>query len=148
MKKDTDFTPYILPVGGLFLLYLVLTRFGLIKTTQAETKETEQLFKNYFSPLYLPELMKRGGRIQVFTQRDAENVAKSIYNAKGVFNDDETALYSAIKKFKYKSQISQTADKFSKIYNKDLAYYLSTFLNSQELDRIYQYTDSLPSGKI
>ena len=147
MKKN-DYSTYILPIGGLVLLYFVLQRFGLVKDTVKQQTESEQLFKNYFSPTYLQQLMKQGGRTALMTQNDVARQVKDLYDSKGIFNDDETKLYGAIKRFKYKSQISQVADAFNKKYNKDLAFYLNSFLNESELSRVYDFTDNLPSGKV
>ena len=145
--KQTDYSQYILPIGALVIVYLVLKRIGLVKDTGQEQRQEEQLFKDYFSPTYLQRLYQTGGRIQLLTQTNVRQIVKDLYDSKGVFNDDEQKLYGTIKRFKFKSQVSQAADVFFKTYKKDLARYLSTFLNEQELQRIYNYLDQLPSGK-
>lgn len=145
--KQTDYSQYILPVGALVIIYLVLKRVGLVKDTGQEQRQEEQLFKDYFSPTYLQRMYQTGGRIQLLTQTNVRQIAKDLYDSKGVFNDDEQKLYGTIKRFKFKSQVSQAADVFFTTYKKDLASYLSTFLNDQELQRIYNYLDQLPSGK-
>lgn len=145
--KQTDYSQYILPVGALVIVYLVLKRVGLVKDTGQEQRQEEQLFKDYFSPTYLQRMYQTGGRIQLLTQTNVRQIAKDLYDSKGVFNDDEQKLYGTIKRFKFKSQVSQAADVFFTTYKKDLASYLSTFLNDQELQRIYNYLDQLPSGK-
>jgi hypothetical protein len=145
---NKDFSKYVLPVGAVVLLYLVAKRFGLIKDTQTQRTQEEQLFKNYFSPTYLRQLLQMPGRTQLMTAADMQKIAKDLYDSRGFFNDDESKLYGAIKRFRFKSQISQVADHFQKRYNKDLAFYLSTFLNQDELQKVYNFTDSLPSGKV
>ena len=145
--KQKDYSSYILPIGALVIAYLVLRRFGIVKDTQKETTETGQLFKDYFSPNFLQSLYSRGGRIQLLTQQQADQIATDLYKSKGIFNDDEQQLYGTIKRFKYQSQVSQAAGVFFKKYKKDLASYLSTFLNETELGRVYNYLDNLPVGR-
>ena len=146
--KQQDYSNYILPVGGLLLVYLVAKRFGLVKDTQAEATQQGQLFKDYFSPNYLAQLLKQGGKTMLLTTPGADYIATEIYKSKGIFNDDEGKLYSAIKSFRYKSQVSQVAKVFAAKYQKDLAQYLQTFLNANELNNVYSYTDKLPTGKV
>jgi len=145
--KQTDYSQYILPVGALVIIYLVLKRVGLVKDTSQEQRQEEQLFKDYFSPTYLQRLYQTGGRIQLLTQTNVRQIVKDLYDSKGVFNDDEQKLYGTIKRFKFKSQVSQAADVFFTTYKKDLASYLSTFLNEAELGRVYNYLDNLPVGR-
>ena len=145
--KQRDYSSYILPIGALVIAYLVLKRFGIVKDTQKETTETGQLFKDYFSPNFLQSLYSRGGRIQLLTQQQADQIATDLYKSKGIFNDDEQKLYGTIKRFKYQSQVSQAAGVFFKKYKKDLASYLSTFLDETELGRVYNYLDALSVGR-
>jgi hypothetical protein len=144
----TDYSQYILPIGAIILIAGVLKRFGLLKDTQQEKTEQQQLFSNYFSPNYLQQLYKQGGKTALMTQAKANEVAERIYRSKGFFNDDEGMLYSAIKAFKYKSQVSQVAGVFYVKYKKDLAQYLQSFLNDKELQSVFDYTDNLPTGKL
>ena len=84
--KQSDYSSYILPIGALVIAYLVLKRFGIVKDTQKETTETGQLFKDYFSPNFLQSLYSRGGRIQLLTQQQADQIATDLYKSKGVFS--------------------------------------------------------------
>lgn len=146
--KEKDYSSYILPIGGLVLFYLVAVRFGLIKSAGAEMREREQLFKDYFSPMYLANLLKKkGNRVTIFSKDALDKYVKQIYDSKRFYGDDESLFFSVLKRIQYKSQVSQIADAFAKKYKEDLAFFLSNnFLNAEELNRVYEYTDKLPSG--
>ena len=150
MQAKNDYSSYILPVGVVFILYLAAKKFGLVPDTGADKKETEQLFSDYTNPRYVTELIKsgQGKKVYLLPQATAQNLAVRIYKAKGLFNDDEDALYSAVKALKYKSQVSQTAGKFLELYKKDMAAYLQSFLNENELSKIFDFWQKLPTGKI
>lgn len=145
MKQNTDYSAYILPVGILLLSYTVLKRIGIIPDKTKEQTETAQLFKDYFSPDYLRQLRKKY-KVMIFSPTGAGYIAQQIFEAKGTFNDDEGKLFAAIKAILYKTQVSQIAEIFANKYKKDLAQYLGTFLNAEELQRIYNYFDNLPGG--
>ena len=140
MKQD--YSQYILPVGILFLAYMALKRFGIVKDTAAEQTEQKQLFSDYFSPNFL----RNKRNVKLFSQDGAQYVAAEIFKSKGVFNDDENRLWAAIKNFRYKTQVSQVAGIFANTYKKDLAAYLNSFLNQNELERLYSFTNNLPTG--
>jgi len=149
-KQNFDFTPYIIPVGVIVLGYLVLKRFGLVKDTGQEKQEERQQFADYFSPLYIGQLLKSKSKavVQAFKQAEAEKIARLIYDSKGYFDDDEELYFGTIKRFKYKSQVSQVAGKFFDLYKRDLATYIRGFLNEEELKKTYNYLNNLPSGLI
>lgn len=148
MAEKNDFSGYILPVGIIGLLYFVASKFGLIPDKQKEQRETGQLFADYTNPRYLQELLKKPGKTALLTQASAQKLAEMIYKSKGIFNDDEEQLYQVVKAFKYKSQISQVAGNFAAMYKKDLAAYLQSFLNENELSKIFDFWQKLPTGKI
>lgn len=144
--SKTDYSSYILPVGIMLILYGAAKKFGLIKDAQQEQQQQAQLFAEYFSPNYYLNLKKKKGSVKSYTDQGAKYLAQQFYKSKGVFNDDEGMLYSAVKALQYKTQVSRIALEFNRIYKKDLAQYLSTFLGETELKRIYDYTNNLPTG--
>lgn len=141
----TEIKDLILPIGIVLLLASIAKKFGLIKDTEAEEQQNKQQFSNYFNPNFYIQL-NRKGNIKLFTQAGADYVATEIYNSKGLFNDAEDRLISAIKNFRYKTQVSQTAAVFAKKYKRDMATYLQGFLNEDERKTIFNYTDKLPTG--
>lgn len=146
--KNTDYSPYILPVGVLVLGYFVLKRFGIIKDTEKEQKQAGQILTPYFNENYWRELgkSKKNARVMLLTTNGLNSITKAIYNGIGTFTDDESAILSAFKRMKYKSQVSQVAGNYRRLYNKDLASHLVDNLNASELNLIYGYTDNLPTG--
>ena len=147
MKTQTNYSSYILPLGILAISYFVLKRIGLIKDSAEEKTKTSQLLSIYWNPNYLKEAAKKNST-KVITQAGANLLADTIYKSKGIFNDNEELFFSAIKEFRYKTQVSQVAEIFRTKYKKDLAAYIQSFLNEKELTQVYTYTDNLPSGII
>lgn len=72
------------------------------------------------------------------TVSQVNSYAESIYNAKGVFDDDEDALYSVFRIMKTITICSIVSKSFRIKYNKSLYSFLSEFLNTDELSRIVE----------
>ena len=70
-----------------------------------------------------------------FSNDDANKIAKQLYDAHGVFNDDEQVVYSALNQIPSLCALSLVSFRFS-YYNKgkNLLPYLGTFLDGKELD--------------
>jgi hypothetical protein len=65
---------------------------------------------------------------------NANQIAKQLYDAKGVFNDDEDVAIKAINQIRNSEQYKQVFKSFKKISNgQTLAAYLKTFLSSADL---------------
>jgi hypothetical protein len=62
---------------------------------------------------------------------NAAPIAKAIYDAKGIFNDDEEAVYAAFSG-KTKAQIAQIYQTFLTNHKQDLDEYLKSFLNLEK----------------
>lgn len=76
---------------------------------------------------------------------DPKPIADMIYNAAGVFNDDEDAVYSAFSMLKSKAELSLLADYFQRLYKKSLFEYIQSFLNAEELSNVNDVVSKLPS---
>jgi hypothetical protein len=146
--KQQDYSSYVLPIGALVIAYIVLKRFGIIKDTAKETQQTGQILTPYFNENYWQQLGKSrpGAKVMLLTVGGLDAITRAIRKGIGTFYDDESAILAAFKRMKYKSQISQVAGHYRKLYNKDLASHLVENLNAQELNLIYNYTDNLPTG--
>lgn len=87
---------------------------------------------NVFSPNYY----KTVSGAMLTTVAYADGLCKAIYDAKGLFNDDEAAIYGAFSVLKYKTQVSWLAERFYKNYQKSLLGFLQDFLNESEMAKV------------
>lgn len=67
-----------------------------------------------------------------------------IYDSKGVLSDEPDRVYSVFQTLNSKAQISYLSSVFTKCYDKDLLTYLTQFLNSTELTKIYNILKNKP----
>lgn len=153
-KQNID--PNILLIGGgLFLAYIagrsILEKLGIVSTAAEHQQEQQQQLaleqlrnQNYFDPDYY----KQQSGALVLTVSAATRFAKIIYDAKGIINDDEAAVYGVFQAFKTKSQISFLSEIFFKTYKKSLIGYLDSFLNTNEIASIAKICNKLPNFKI
>jgi hypothetical protein len=140
----------ILAVGGLVLLYMggrnILQAFNVVPDQadrNAQTQITQMQTDDYFSPNYYT---KFPGALLIRVA-DANILAKRIYDAKGVFNDDENAVYGVFQSLKTKSQVSFLASVFYTNYKKSLYGYLLSFLNTQEMANVAAICNKLPKSQ-
>lgn len=162
MAERSDYSSYILPVGGLLVAVALLQRFGLLPSAgslQADknVKELEnvQADNNAFNRNYI-KLMSAalrstaGGNSKVAVQylkaANATALAKKLHKAKGTFNDNEDSVWSAFRNLKYKSQVTQLSDVFYNLYKIDLYTYLESFLNTAELNKLYNIIAEMKPG--
>lgn len=73
-----------------------------------------------------------------------KKVANDIINAKGFFNDDENKLYNAFNQIKNQAQMSYVAYIFEQ-NKKDLVTFLKSFLNDEELAKVYRIISNKPT---
>jgi hypothetical protein len=107
--------------------------FGESATDKANAAQLQQLNNsNVFSPNYWKS--KPGANL--ITVAEAFRLAKIIYDAKGIFNDDEAAVYGAFQQLKYKTQVSWLAEKFFDKYQTSLLGYLQNMFNEAEMAQV------------
>ncbi len=133
--------------GGYYVFKKIGETFGLVRTEQDEKADALKV-ADYMAPAYALNLQKQKKKFYGFPNQatTAANIAKRIFESKGVFNDNEAQLMGALNQFTYKTQISIVSYYFLKKYNKDLAQFLSTFLSAQEMAALYTKFDKLPTG--
>lgn len=150
MADSTNYAQYILPLGLLAGGALVLQKFGLLpsKESRDQDKALQELDElAAFKRNYAQSIAKgRKARQILLTTPKALAVAGMLKRAKGIFNDDESAVYSAFKELKTQSQLAQVAQVFFKEYDLNLLEFLNTFLNDKERARVFNLVKSLPSG--
>lgn len=151
----TDYSSYILPVGLIFIAATAAQKFGLIpsKESQAAEQGAQELAElDALKPGFVKAWIKKNGtagaryKIALLTTPKIEALAAQVKKSKGIFNDDETALYSVFRYLKTKTQVSQLAEVFERIYSRDLYSYLQSFLNESELSKVYNTIKNLPTG--
>lgn len=88
---------------------------------------------------------------KLLTVSSADALARQLWNAQGLFNDDEAAAVNAFKQLSAKSQVSFLCERFSILYGKDLFTWLTKWMQSYiggadpELKYITDYVNSLPN---
>lgn len=101
--------------------------------------------QNYFDPSYYQNLMKNNV-VLILTPSGINKYAKIIHDAKGYFNDDESAVYGVFRALKTKTQISSLSKGFFDLYKTDLFGYLQNFLNLNEMGIVAEICNKLPIG--
>lgn len=101
--------------------------------------------ENYFDPSYYAELMKKNYCL-ILTPSGQKTYSKIIYDAKGIFNDDESAVYGVFRALKCKTQISSLAKGFFDMYKTDLYAFLENVFNLEELGQLSEICNKLPIG--
>ena len=147
--KSLPIVPLAVGAGGLFLLYkggtAIGKKLGIVKDEAAESLITSLSKVPELDKLYLTKL----GDTKVYkypSDRSPKEIATAIYNSKGFFKDDKDAFWAAVKRISYRTQLTQVSDLFYRMYQKDLASYISTLLKQEELQRFLDYLNSIPSG--
>lgn len=154
MAAQEDNSKYLLYGGGLVLIYLagnkIFQKLGLAKDAEDAAEDAANAAvekENYFDPAYLEERRKK--YTCKILSNDGKLSAEKLYNAKGIFNDDEDAVYGVFRKLESKTQVSQIAGTFFKLYNKDLKNYLQPpngFLSESEWNKVVGICSKLQEG--
>lgn len=137
----------------------ILNKVGITKSSTDRMIEAQGNLpnnQNPFSPLfYQTAEARRNGALLLYTST-ADQLAKRIYDALGVFTDDESAIYSVFRQLKTQSQVSFLSDKFQQRYRVDLLDYLkrgynpinpASGLNADELRTVIDIVNTLPKYK-
>lgn len=154
--NNTDYSQYILPVGLVLLVGSIASKFGLIPS--AESKATEAAAASLkelkaWSPNFIKNYVNSKGsagqkfKVKKLLPGRAVAVAQQLKKAKGIFNDNESAVYSVFRTIEYQSQVSQVAAEFLKLTKGvELLTYLESFMNEKELAAVAAIVNKLPIG--
>lgn len=159
MKQDNQklfINAGIIAVAYFGIIRPILTKLGIQKTATdllVDRQENLPNSQNAFSPNFY----KSGGvGTLLLTLANRQNYAKRIYDALGVFTDDESAVFSVFRQLKSQSQVSHLAEYFTQKYKTDLLDYLkrgysswnpASGLSSEELQIILNIVNNLPKYK-
>lgn len=134
--------------GGIWGGYKVAQKFGLVDSKEKE-KETALLAAPYLSPSYVLQLQQDKKKFTAYSSTSfPQLLAKQIRDSKGLFNDNESRLWAALKRIQFKTQAAVVSYWFTKQYGEDLTQYLNTFQSKEEMAKIFDYLEKLPSGVI
>ena len=129
----------------LFGMYKIAEKFGIIKSSEQQQQDTNLQnlqqggsgeFGSYWQPSFWANVAKKYGTATTIGTNVANNLVKTLWDATGIFNDDEQAIYGVFRALQYQSQISYLAQVFYGTYQQDLYGYLSNHLNDDELNQI------------
>ena len=151
MAKD-DINPNLLIVGGLLIFGLsagkkILEALGLSDDKDDIIKK-EALQNMQATNYFDPDFYKKETGAIIITVASAQRLAKIIYDADQIINDDEAAVYGVFQSLKTKAQVSFLASIFFMMYKKSLLGYLSAFLDQNEMANVATICNRLPSYKI
>lgn len=143
-------------VAAIYTIYQLLQEVGLVKTKNdviAETAATEDVF----TPKYKSELMNllaKKLKVNKLTPQQISFAALSpstnlyikneLIKAKGIFNDNEEAIFNVFKNFQTQFQIMYFNEFFKATTKKDLFVFLYDFLDNDELARIVRTINAKP----
>lgn len=109
-----------------------------INTGQGATGTVDDLkHNNAFNPEYFK------GKTGLLSGNEAVAQAKIIYNAKGIVNDDEDAVYGVFNRAKSKAVISQIAMAFQILYKVSMYDYIRSMFSDSEMQKLQFRIDQL-----
>lgn len=128
------------------LLRPITDFLGLTDDTKTkEQKEFNDLVTNadYWSPNFYIDL-NRQTTLCLLRYGTVTDIADKISAAFGILNDDEEAIYANIRRLRSKAQVSQLAQRFAEMYNKDLLQTLKDYLSVSEFNIVAKIVNDLP----
>ena len=144
--KQQDVFKWALTGVGIYALYKVGTKIGLFQTSEdIQQQQTLNTFQqggsnatlgSYWSPAYWNNVAKKYGTATVIGSNVANALVDTLWDATGIINDDEEAIYGVFRNLQYLSQISYLSQVFYAKHKQDLYGYLSNYLNTDELNTI------------
>ena len=107
-------------------------------------------FDEWWNPIYAVKFTAPDGRQVLGLDESAQlKHARNIYEAGGLFNDDETSFYGALRQIPDGIALSQTSGKFQRKYNQDMKEYIDYYLDDKDEQQIvYQILKQMPAYRI
>jgi hypothetical protein len=148
----------IIGVAYFVILKPILNKLGITKSDidrTIENQENKGNKENPFSPLFYKSAPPKT-IMKLLTIATAESYAKQLYDAMGVFGDDESKVYGVFRNLKTQSQLSFLAEIFQRKYKMDLLDYLkrgysninpASGLNNDEMNTVLSIVNKLPKYK-
>jgi len=149
MKKNSIDPNVLIKAGisiaGLFIVYKLLQKTGLLPSK--ESKEAAQNLQQLESATvwdYNKFLSTLPAGAKLLTQAGAAAYVNDLWDATGIFNDDEEKIYGVFRAMKTQSQIAALAKRFNQLKAQDLYSYLKNYLNESELITVKKIIDQKP----
>jgi len=136
----------LLVVGAMFAGYKALQKFGLFndkseREAEAANENTQKLVA------WDPSYWKTPGVKTILTINAAQLAAKTIWDAWGIFNDNEEQVYGVFRSLKTQAQVSEVAQLYYDTYHEDLLESLKNRLSESEFSVIAKMVNKLPVNK-
>lgn len=97
---------------------------------------------------YWREQQRKGVRVVLVTQANADEIAKRFYDSVGRIYDSPTVAEGALKLLNSKCKVSWVAERFNALYKNDLLSWLTYRFDTAEqkavLERMLAYVEKLP----
>jgi hypothetical protein len=132
-------------LAGLFIVYKIMQKVGVIPTaaSTAAAQNLQQLESaSYWDYNKFLSTLPAGAAL--LTMSGAAAYVNDLWDATGVFNDDEEKIYGVFRAMKTQSQVAALAKRFNQLKNKDLYGYLNDYLNETELLKVKAIIDQKP----
>lgn len=136
-------------LGYRFVLKPLLEATGLKESSEDKVvNDVESLppNKNPFDPTYKTSWPANAKTHFIIPPTQKAKYIKILWDATGLFNDDEEAIYGVFRDIEYKTMVSDLAEAFFKEKKKDLYGYLKNYLNSTELATVLNIVNKKPAG--
>jgi hypothetical protein len=138
---------------AIYAMYSIAEKFGLIKSSEQQAQDTNlqnlqtggnTVFGSFWSPSFWSEVAKKYGTATIIGTNVANKLSDDLWDATGIFNDDEQAIYGVFRQLQYLSQISFLAQVFYAKHGQDLYGYLKNHLNDDEMNQIAIIVSKFP----
>jgi hypothetical protein len=142
MDKNKIIMYVILGIVVLIMLDQILKAVGLKKDKADKDKDkaVENLRTNeYFDPLYY-----KGKAFSAIGKSPANQYAKDLHTAISGFGTDEETIYTTFGKLKCKYNISEIAESYYELYEKNLLPELLKELSEKEMATLNAVVNKLP----
>lgn len=156
MAEQTNYASYILPIGIVAAVIIggkkVLEALHIIDSKDAKATAAEaaaELKKDYWKGSWYKALQASGKSVMVVNSTAAQKLIEQLYEAKGVFNDNENSVYGFFSAIHTQTQLSYLCDKFQQAYGMDILSYIhpsTGFLNADEFARVVSIVSKYTSG--
>lgn len=147
--KPEEAFKWVLYGTGAYAIYRIGSYFGVFKSSEDKQFDNYSEFKGW-DPFFwqdtLDAMKKKKGYIKVLNYDLQPKYAKQLWDAKGIFNDDENAVYDVFRNMHYQTSLSILAYVFSQTYSESLYDYLTSFMSDSEMRKIFDITKNYKVG--